>query len=123
MVCGWRYRHEREARKSSSGNLKVFSYVLVNGGWNDHNLDCCWGKNGYDEVNIQNVRRRKRKTFFDKYIFEIDSSLRKDLRRKHETSDKSSKRVATQRPSLATKLEPKLGRYVATERSFRSVPM
>ncbi|KAF3537579.1 hypothetical protein F2Q69_00021559 [Brassica cretica] len=71
-----------------------------------------------------------------------DSSLRKALRRKHETSDKSSKRVATQRPNacsvrslrsdrasvplgryVATELgaQAKLGRYVATERSFRSV--
>ena len=40
MVCAWRYRHEGEARKSSSRNLKVFSYVFDNGGWNDHNLDC-----------------------------------------------------------------------------------
>ncbi|KAF2598875.1 hypothetical protein F2Q68_00009876 [Brassica cretica] len=95
-------------------------------------------KNGYDEVNIQNVRRRKQKTFFDKYFFEIDSSLRKALRRKHETSDKSSKRVATQRPnacsarslrserarakawSLPTELEPKLGRSRAEARSLRS---
>ncbi|KAF2585956.1 hypothetical protein F2Q70_00035393 [Brassica cretica] len=37
------------------------------------------------------------RTFFDKYFFEIDSSLRKILRRKQETSDKSSKKVATQR--------------------------
>ncbi|KAF3601406.1 hypothetical protein F2Q69_00035345 [Brassica cretica] len=57
---------------------------------------------GYDEVNDQNVRRRKRKTLFDKYFFEIDSSLRKALRRKHETSDKSSKRVATQRPNACS---------------------
>ncbi|KAF2611712.1 hypothetical protein F2Q70_00012447 [Brassica cretica] len=62
------------------------------------------------------------------------SSLRKSLRRKRESPDKSSKRVATQRPNacsarllrsdrasillgryVATKLEPKIGRYVATE--------
>ncbi|KAF3520997.1 hypothetical protein DY000_02058745 [Brassica cretica] len=62
-------------------------------------------KNVYGEVNIQNVRRRKQKTSFDKYFFEIDSSIRKALRRKHETSDKSSKR----------------GRYAATERVFRLI--
>ncbi|KAF3604295.1 hypothetical protein F2Q69_00038390 [Brassica cretica] len=79
-------------------------------------------KNGYDEVNIQNVRRRKRKTFFDKYLFEIDSSLRKALRRKHETSDKSSKKIATQGPNSyfarslrSDQTRAKLGRYVTTE--------
>ncbi|KAF3554243.1 hypothetical protein F2Q69_00013698 [Brassica cretica] len=82
------------------------------------------------------------RTFFDEYFFEIDSFLRKPLRRKHETSDKSSKKVATQRPNaysarslasvplgryVAAELEPSLvatsdrasvpfGRYVATER-------
>ncbi|KAF2588370.1 hypothetical protein F2Q70_00038491 [Brassica cretica] len=42
------------------------------------------------------------RTFFDKYFFEIDSFLRKALRRKHETSDKSSKKVATQRPNACS---------------------
>ncbi|KAF3597139.1 hypothetical protein DY000_02044977 [Brassica cretica] len=68
------------------------------------------------------------RTFFDKYFFEIDSFLRKALRRKHETSDKSSKKVATQRPipngcsarSLRSdrgsdRAERTLGRYVATK--------
>ncbi|KAF3561303.1 hypothetical protein DY000_02017259 [Brassica cretica] len=59
-------------------------------------------ENGYDEVNVQIPEEEKRKTFFDKYFFEIDSSLRKALRRKHETSDKSSKRVATQRPNACS---------------------
>ncbi|KAF3525786.1 hypothetical protein F2Q69_00047617 [Brassica cretica] len=114
-----------------------------------------WGltvgvKNGYDEVNIQERPTKKtKKTFFDKYFFETDSSLRKARRRKHETSDKSSKKVDTQQPNacsarslrsdrarakarsrrshcafvplgwyVATELEPKLGRYAATERSF-----
>ncbi|KAF3574036.1 hypothetical protein F2Q69_00035052 [Brassica cretica] len=42
------------------------------------------------------------RTFFDKYFFKIDSFLRKALRRKHETSDKSSKKVATQRPNVCS---------------------
>ncbi|KAF2585641.1 hypothetical protein F2Q70_00035934 [Brassica cretica] len=58
--------------------------------------------------------------------YQLDSSLRKALRRKRESSDKSLKRVATQRPNacsarslrsnrVATELKPKFGRYVATE--------
>ncbi|KAF2536070.1 hypothetical protein F2Q70_00004756 [Brassica cretica] len=59
------------------------------------------------------------KTVFDKYFFEIDSFLRKALRRKHETSDKSSKKVATQRPNACSARSlAKLGRYQA--RSLRS---
>ncbi|KAF2620131.1 hypothetical protein F2Q68_00038869 [Brassica cretica] len=77
-------------------------------------------KNGNDEVNIQNVRRRKRKTFFDKYFFEIDFSLRKPLRRKHETSDKSSKRVATQRPNVCSARSLRSDRVQAEARSLRS---
>ncbi|KAF3600702.1 hypothetical protein F2Q69_00037693 [Brassica cretica] len=42
------------------------------------------------------------RTFFDKYFFEIDYFLRKALRRKHETSDKSSKKVAAQRPNACS---------------------
>ncbi|KAF3502202.1 hypothetical protein F2Q69_00041902 [Brassica cretica] len=87
-------------------------------------------KNVYDVVNIQNVRRRKKKNLFRQILFEIDSSLRKALRRKHETSDKSSKRVATKRPNACSarslcsdRAQAKLGRYVVTERSFRSVAM
>ncbi|KAF3527788.1 hypothetical protein DY000_02040300 [Brassica cretica] len=54
--------------------------------------------------------------------YQLDSSLRKALRRKRESSDKSLKRVATQRPNacsarslrsnrVATELKPKFGRY------------
>ncbi|KAF3561232.1 hypothetical protein DY000_02013153 [Brassica cretica] len=67
-------------------------------------------------------------TFFDEYFLEIDSFLRKTLRRKHETADKNSKKVATQRPNAysarslrSDRARAKLGRYVATERSYRSV--
>ncbi|KAF3538109.1 hypothetical protein F2Q69_00022161 [Brassica cretica] len=62
------------------------------------------------------------RTFFDKYFFEIDSFLRKALRRKHETSDKRLKKVATQRPNACSgrslrsdQASVPLGRYVATE--------
>ncbi|KAF3572167.1 hypothetical protein F2Q69_00059116 [Brassica cretica] len=62
------------------------------------------------------------RTFFDKYFFEIDSFLRKALRRKHETSDKSSKKVITQRPNACSarslrsdRAFVQLGRYIATE--------
>ncbi|KAF3534984.1 hypothetical protein DY000_02039610 [Brassica cretica] len=59
------------------------------------------------------------RTFFDKYFFKINSFLRKALRRKHETSDKSSKKVATQRPNVCSarslrndRARAKLGRYI-----------
>ena len=58
--------------------------------------------NGYDEVNVQIPEEENVETFFDKYIFEIDSSLRKPLRRKRESSDKSSKWVATQQPNTCS---------------------
>ncbi|KAF2557909.1 hypothetical protein F2Q68_00016397 [Brassica cretica] len=68
------------------------------------------------------------RTFFDKYFVEIDSFLRKALRRKHEISYKSSKKVATQRPNACSarslhsdRARAKLGRYVATKRPFRLV--
>uniref|UniRef100_A0A0D3BT26 Squalene cyclase C-terminal domain-containing protein n=1 Tax=Brassica oleracea var. oleracea TaxID=109376 RepID=A0A0D3BT26_BRAOL len=94
-------------------------------------------ENGCDEVHVQIPEEENVETFFDKYFFEIDYSLRKALRRKRESSDKSLKRVATQRPNacsvrslrsdrasiplgryVTTELEPKLGRYIA--RSLRS---
>ncbi|KAF2585201.1 hypothetical protein F2Q70_00035848 [Brassica cretica] len=104
-------------------------------------------ENCYDEVNVQISEEENVETFFDKYFFEIDSSLRKALRRKRESSDKSSKWVATQQPNACSArslhsnrarakarslrsdrasipLEEKLGRYVVTEcssaRSLRS---
>ncbi|KAF2598606.1 hypothetical protein F2Q68_00010597 [Brassica cretica] len=59
-------------------------------------------ENGYDEVNVQIPEEENVETFFDKYLFEIDSSLRKALRRKREPSDKRSKRVATQQPNACS---------------------
>ena len=92
-------------------------------------------ENGYDEVNVQIPEEENVETFFDKYFFEVDSSLRKKpLRKKRESSDKSSRRIVTQRPnacsarslrsnqvrakaqSLHNSQTPiPLGRYVATE--------
>ncbi|KAF3558723.1 hypothetical protein F2Q69_00013411 [Brassica cretica] len=59
-------------------------------------------ENGYDEVNVQIPEEENVETFFDKYFFEIDYSLRKALRRKRESSDKGSKRVATQQPNACS---------------------
>ncbi|KAF2542282.1 hypothetical protein F2Q68_00032632 [Brassica cretica] len=52
-------------------------------------------ENGCNEVNVKIPKEENAETFFDKYFFKIDSSLRKALRKKSESSDKSSKRVAT----------------------------
>ncbi|KAF2539515.1 hypothetical protein F2Q68_00020481 [Brassica cretica] len=59
-------------------------------------------ENGYDEVNVQILEEENVETFFNKYLFEIDSSLRKALRRKRESLDKSSKKVATQQPNACS---------------------
>uniref|UniRef100_A0A0D3AUS6 Uncharacterized protein n=1 Tax=Brassica oleracea var. oleracea TaxID=109376 RepID=A0A0D3AUS6_BRAOL len=56
-------------------------------------------ENGCNEVNVKISEEENVENFFDKYFFEIDSSLRKALRKKRESSDKSSKRVATQKPN------------------------
>ena len=50
------------------------------------------------------------KIFSDKYFFEINSFLRKALRRKNETSDENSKKCRYAATKRAT-----LGRYVATK--------
>ncbi|KAF2531865.1 hypothetical protein F2Q70_00029772 [Brassica cretica] len=77
-------------------------------------------ENGYDEVNVQILEEEKVETFFDKYFFEIDSSLRKALRRKRESSDKSSKRVATQQPNACSARSLHSNRARAKARSPRS---
>ncbi|KAF3591074.1 hypothetical protein DY000_02022021 [Brassica cretica] len=59
-------------------------------------------ENGCNEVNVKIPEEENVETFFDKYFFEIDSSLRKALRKKRESSDKSSKRVATQQPNACS---------------------
>ncbi|KAF3509736.1 hypothetical protein F2Q69_00007794 [Brassica cretica] len=77
-------------------------------------------ENGCDEVNVQIPEEENVETFFDKYFFEIDSSLRKALRRKRESSDKSSKRVATQRPNACSARSLRSDRAQAKSRSLRS---
>ncbi|KAF3559153.1 hypothetical protein F2Q69_00013098 [Brassica cretica] len=94
-------------------------------------------KNGYDEVNVQIPEEEKRRKLLRQILFEIDSYLRKALRRKRESLDKSPKRIVTQRPntcstrllrsvrvrakaqSLRSNRTPILiGRYVATKHSL-----
>ncbi|KAF2566275.1 hypothetical protein F2Q68_00025981 [Brassica cretica] len=75
---------------------------------------------GYDEVNVQIPEEENAETFFDKYFFEIDSSLRKALRKKRESSDKSSKRVATQQPNAYSARSLHSNRARAKARSLRS---
>ncbi|KAF3507280.1 hypothetical protein F2Q69_00004799 [Brassica cretica] len=77
-------------------------------------------ENGYDEVNVQIPEEENVETFFDKYFFEIDSSLRKSLRWKRESSDKSSKRVATQQPNVCFARSLHSNRARAKARSLRS---
>ncbi|KAF3532119.1 hypothetical protein DY000_02040923 [Brassica cretica] len=59
-------------------------------------------ENGCNEVNVKIPEEENVETFFDKYFFEIDSCLRKALRKKRESSDKSSKRVATQQQNACS---------------------
>ncbi|KAF2550586.1 hypothetical protein F2Q68_00036386 [Brassica cretica] len=54
------------------------------------------------KLTSKSPKKKNVETFFDKYLFEINSSLRKALRRKRESSDKSSKRVATQQPNACS---------------------
>ncbi|KAF3506051.1 hypothetical protein F2Q69_00007786 [Brassica cretica] len=77
-------------------------------------------ENGCDEVNVQILEEENIETLFDKYFFEIDSSLRKALRRKRESSDKSSKRVTTQRPNACSARSLRSDRARAEARSLRS---
>ncbi|KAF2565691.1 hypothetical protein F2Q68_00026227 [Brassica cretica] len=77
-------------------------------------------ENGCDDVNVQILEKENVETFFDKYFSEINSSLRKALRRKRESSDKSSKRVATQRPNACSAWSLHRDRARAKARSLRS---
>ncbi|KAF3524378.1 hypothetical protein F2Q69_00048606 [Brassica cretica] len=62
------------------------------------------------------------RTFFDEYFFEIDSFLRKALRKKHETSEKSSKKVATLRPNACSARSLPSIRSNRSLRSDRALP-
>ncbi|KAF2585133.1 hypothetical protein F2Q70_00035419 [Brassica cretica] len=147
MELGGGFNNKRRG-KASEGNVFCFCGLLakISQAWTCKNLGrrfygCKRFKtvdvgveNGYDEVNVQIPGEENVETFFDKYFFEIDSSLRKALRRKRESSDKSSKRVDTQQPNACSarslhsnqarakarslrsdRASVPLGRYVATE--------
>ncbi|KAF3560435.1 hypothetical protein F2Q69_00016894 [Brassica cretica] len=77
-------------------------------------------ENGCNEVNVKIPEEENEETFFDKYFFEIDSSLRKALRKKRESSDKSSKRVTTQQPNTCFARSLRSDRARAKARSLRS---
>ncbi|KAF3486283.1 hypothetical protein F2Q69_00052397 [Brassica cretica] len=91
------------------------------------------------KLTSKSQKKKNVKTFFEKYFFEIDFVLRKVLGRKRESSNKSSKRFATQQPNACSarslhsnrarakapslrsdRASVPLGRYVATE-LFRNV--
>ncbi|KAF2557073.1 hypothetical protein F2Q68_00016347 [Brassica cretica] len=92
------------------------------------------------KLTSKSPKKKNVKTFFDKYFFEMDFVLRNVLRRKRESSDKSSKRVTTQQPDACSarslhsnrarakartevrslRSDRALGRYVATE-LFRNI--
>ena len=72
------------------------------------------------KLTSKSLKEKNKETFFDKNVFEIDSSLRKPLRRKRESSDKSSKRVATQRPNACSVRSLRSHRARAKARSLRS---
>ncbi|KAF3515595.1 hypothetical protein DY000_02058581 [Brassica cretica] len=74
-------------------------------------------ENDYDEVNVQISEEEK---FFDKYFFEIDSSLRKALRKKRKSSDKSSRRIAMQRPNTCSARSLRNDRVRSKAQSLRS---
>ncbi|KAF3521993.1 hypothetical protein F2Q69_00047935 [Brassica cretica] len=79
-------------------------------------------ENGCNEVNVKIPEEENVKIFFDKYFFEIDSSLRKALRKKRKSSDKSSKRVATQQPNACSAQSVRSDRARAKARSDRALP-
>ncbi|KAF2575347.1 hypothetical protein F2Q70_00003522 [Brassica cretica] len=66
-------------------------------------------------------------TFQENLSMRMSSSLRKSLRRKRESSDKSSKRIATQRPNTCSAWSLRSDRVQAKARSLRrdrsSVPL
>ncbi|KAF2594983.1 hypothetical protein F2Q70_00042335 [Brassica cretica] len=74
-------------------------------------------ENDYDEVNVQISEEEK---FFDKYFFEIDSSLRKALRKKRKSSDKSTRRIAMQRPNTCSARSLRNDRVRSKAQSLRS---
>ncbi|KAF3601141.1 hypothetical protein F2Q69_00035699 [Brassica cretica] len=79
------------------------------------------------KLTSKSPKKKNVEKFFYKYFFEIDSSLRKTFARKanhwtraREGSLRSDQTRAPLGRYAATKFEPKLSRYVATKRPFRS---
>ena len=54
------------------------------------------------KLTSKSPKKKNVENFFNKYFFEIDSSLRKPLWKKRESSDKSSRRIVTQRPNTCS---------------------
>ncbi|KAF3594341.1 hypothetical protein DY000_02022053 [Brassica cretica] len=54
------------------------------------------------KLTSKSPKKKNVENFFDKYFFEIDSSLRKALRKKRESSDKNPRRIVTQRPNTSS---------------------
>ncbi|KAF3571211.1 hypothetical protein F2Q69_00060990 [Brassica cretica] len=80
-----------------------------------------WGsKTVTTTLTSKSPKKKKVEKFFDKYFFEIDSSLRKALRRKRESSDKSPKRIVTQRPNTCSARSLRSDRVRAKAQSLRS---
>ena len=77
-------------------------------------------KNGYDKLTSKSPKKKKVENFFDKYFLEIDSSLRKAIQRKRESSDKSPKRIVTQRPNTCSNRSLRSVRVRAKAQSLRS---
>ncbi|KAF3543744.1 hypothetical protein DY000_02006534 [Brassica cretica] len=72
------------------------------------------------KLTSKSLKKKNVETFFDKYFFEIDSSLQKALRRKRESLDKSPKRNVTQRQNTCSARSLRSDRVRAKVRSLRS---
>ncbi|KAF2532314.1 hypothetical protein F2Q70_00029850 [Brassica cretica] len=72
------------------------------------------------KLTSKSPKKKNVENFFDKYYFEIDSSLRKALRRKRESSDKSPKKIVTQRPNTSSTRSLRSDRARTKVRSLRS---
>ncbi|KAF2606987.1 hypothetical protein F2Q68_00043928 [Brassica cretica] len=72
------------------------------------------------KLTSKSLKKKNIETVFDKYWFEIDSSLRKALRKKRESSDKSSTKVATQQPNTCSARSLRSDRARTKVRSLRS---
>ncbi|KAF2545787.1 hypothetical protein F2Q70_00020919 [Brassica cretica] len=72
------------------------------------------------KLTYKSPKKKNVENFFDKYFFEIDSYLRKALRKKRESSDKSSRRIVTQQPNMCSARSLRSDRVRAKAQSLRS---